>query len=670
MCFGRPGPPRAGLTDVSVTAAPVWPGRTRWLVALVALSCLLFAYVAGRAYLLPITWDEAYNYLEFTRKGMLLPLRFQGMAANNHYLNTWLTYLTTGLLGVSEISLRFPALVAHGLFLYYTARLSWALSAGWVALCGFAVLNGNPYMLDFFSLSRGYGLAYGMLAGSLWHLYRFLQADLRVGHRRASLGLAMLGVAAHLTLINFLVALVEVMVLVAVRFAPVGAGPGRRVWHALKGNAVELAVTVLVLGAAVPVFRGLRSEKALFYGGTAGLWKDTVIGVLEASLYEKPYAALPFRLSSTLGGVAVLLMLIATWVSVGRVGRSRRPGELFLPSLVFLVCSCVLASAAQHHILGIPYLTRRTALYLLVLTTFVVVTLAGEMARLKPVWRWGLAAGAVLTSVHLLNCLNLRYLLEWKLSADVKRMIADVAAQAPAPAAGPTIVLGIDVEFEAPLNFYRLVDGLTWLNVADRRMKLHPLADFYLYTEADWRAAERSAFTVLKTYPLGGSLLLRRRVRSSRYDLVCERTLDFEGPADSSVDLGSTSLKAAHSGARSGMTDQRHRRSGSVHCGTDMAPDALGRSLVTAEAMIWMKSLTNARARLVVGFDCDGPRCSEQTLMLQDAVHEPRTWFPVAFTGFVPPDVRPGSRVSVYLRNEGGLVYVDDLRMRWLADAR
>src|SRR5262249_52328314 len=153
-------------------------------------SCLLFAYVAVRAFLVPITWDEAYNYLEFTRQGILLPLRFPPMAANNHYLNSWLTYLTTGLLGVSEITLRLPALTAYILFLYYTARLCNELSSPLLSVSAFVVLNGNPYLLDFFSLSRGYGISYGLLAGGLLFLYLFLLAVPRVTYCPAMLAFA------------------------------------------------------------------------------------------------------------------------------------------------------------------------------------------------------------------------------------------------------------------------------------------------------------------------------------------------------------------------------------------------------------------------------------------------------------------------------------------------
>jgi hypothetical protein len=293
--------------------------------------------------------------------------------------------------------------------------------------------------------------------------------------------------------------------------------------------------------------------------------------------------------------------------------------------------------------------------------------LADAMARAGRKWRYCLPVVAIFVTLHLVNCLNLTYALEWKLDADVKRMLADIAvARGGTPGTGQPTVLGVNLEFEAPINFYRRVDGLTWLNPADRRMKLYPLSDFYLYSEADWRAVTADSFVVLKTYPLNNSRLLRRRRQPSHYDVRFERTLDFDAPADSVTTLETTSEDAAFSGPRSGMTDERHRRSGRITYTPDVARDAAERSLVVVEAKVSMKSLRNATAQVVVAFERNEIPYSWQTLTVQDVARSARTWFPVKLSAFVPPDVRQGDRVSVYLENKRDPVYVDDLEMRWM----
>ena len=620
------------------------------MTGVVILACLLFAYVVVRADRIPITWDEAYNYLEFTRKGMLLPFsHFRMMAANNHYLNSWLTWLTTAVFGVSEISLRLPALLAHGLFLYCTARLCRELPSPPLRLSAFVVLNANPYVLDFFSLSRGYALGFGLMAASLWYLYRFFQADRRPTDSLKSLGLAILAVSAHLTLIDFLVSLTLVIVLATILDAPVGPGLARRVAYGLRVNAAGLVMVGVSLVPALFVIRKLRNADALFYGGSTGFWHDTFLGILNATLYGKEY---PPSVSSLLGGLLLVLMAIALWVSARSFVRPAQARDRYLPALVFLVCSCALTSVAQHDLLGVLYLKSRTGVYLLILTTFMVVALADTLARKRARWGDWLVPAAVVVMAHLLNCLNLTYVLEWRVGADVKRMLADVAAAKGAGSGGGrTTTLGIGLDLEAPINFYRLVNGLTWLNVADRRLKFHPLSDFYLYGEEDWRAVNADSFAVLQTYPVTDSRLLRRKHPVAHFDVLADEREDFD---------------AAHGNTRSGLTDERHRWSGRIGYTPDLTHVAAARSLVAVRAMIWMQSLRNARAQLVIAFDRNRQAYSRQTMTVRDDARRARTWFPVNLTGVVPPDARQGDRVSVYLENTGGPVYVGDLEMQWL----
>jgi len=82
--------------------------------------------------------------------------------------------------------------------------------------------------------------------------------------------------------------------------------------------------------------------------------------------------------------------------------------------------------------------------------------------------------------------------------------------------------------------------------------------------------------------------------------------------------------------------------------------------------MVWMQSWRNATAQVVVAFERNKEPYSWQTLTVQDGVRRARAWSPVKLIAFVPPDVRPGDRVSVKLENKRDLVYIDDLRMRWI----
>src|SRR5262249_32784014 len=129
---------------------------------------------------------------------------------------------------------------------------------------------------------------------------------------------------------------------------------------------------------------------------------------------------------------------------------------------------------------------------------------------------------------------------------------------------------------------------------------------------------------------------------------------------------GATSSEVAYNGIRSGITDAHHPRSGEIHYSPDLVHDPPNGSLITVRAMIWMLSLRNTTARLGVAFEREQRVYAWQGMTVRDDARHARTWFPVYFTAFVPPDAQPGDRVSVSLSNEGDLVYIDDLKVQWI----
>jgi hypothetical protein len=634
------------------------------------VALLLFAYVALRAARLPITWDEAYNYLEFTRQGVLWPTRLRAMSANNHYLTTWLSLLTTTAFGVSALALRLPTLAAYVLFLYYTARLAAELPSPALRGSAFLVLNLNPYLLDFFSLARGYGIAYGLLAGSVWHLWRYFTVEGRSRHADASLALAALAVSAHLTMIHFLLLLAVVVGVQSTLRTPSGWSLSRRLGYSARAHAPGWIAVVLVATPALLVIRQLRDADAFFYGGTTGFWHDTVVGVMRASLYQRPYAdrtiegTLP--LSALLGAVVLVVTGLALCRAVQALKSGVAPRVRALAALAALVTGCAVGSIAQHYLLDVRYLTDRTALYLLLLTMFVAVLLADEAARKGSRSRYALPMLAALMTVHLFGSLNVTHVLEWKVESDVRRALADVARRRDPGQRARPVILGPTLELEAPINFYRLVDTLRWLAPADRRRRTLPLNDFYLYTVPEWRSADTAAFELLERYETSETVLLRPRARPVGFATVLERTLDFEGDAEPGTERGAVSTEVAYSGVTSGVTDQRCRQSGTVRITPRFDVAEPARGLAYAEAAVWMSSLANATARLEVAFERGGVPYLTQRLVLQDVVPRARGWVRVRLPAFVPPEVRPGDRVSAYVWNRRDRVYVDDLTLRWL----
>src|ERR1035437_6526820 len=136
---------------------------------LVVLFFLLF-YVVYRAYYLSFTHDEALSF------EIILGNKAFSETANNHFLNTFLMSICYKFFGSSEFSLRLPNI--FGFILYAFACFELLKNKNiFIILVGISFLLLNPYLIDFFSLARGYGLALGFFMLSLLYLLKATQVE-------------------------------------------------------------------------------------------------------------------------------------------------------------------------------------------------------------------------------------------------------------------------------------------------------------------------------------------------------------------------------------------------------------------------------------------------------------------------------------------------------------
>ncbi len=189
-------------------------------------SVFFLFFVASRAIRVSFTYDEAASYIRYidTSASSVFDTNrlsvFNFEVATNHFLNTVLTKVSYIIAGRSEFSIRLPNLLGYALYLGFATLILRRLSNPLFALCGFLLLNLNPYLLDFFALSRGYGLSLGLVMGSLFFLLRFLQGFPTDGVDGPDLSrafaFACAAVTANFALLNVYLSIVVVVVIAAV----------------------------------------------------------------------------------------------------------------------------------------------------------------------------------------------------------------------------------------------------------------------------------------------------------------------------------------------------------------------------------------------------------------------------------------------------------------------
>ena len=427
-------------------------------------------YVGLRASSVPFSYDEAYTYLHFVG-APLGTILFGGShpSANNHTLNSLLMTLSASVFGSSELALRLPNLVAFVAYAGAAWRLARRFSRVVPAVAALVLLLLNPFLLEIFSLARGYGLA---LAAVLWSLValaasreRGIPDRILLRRQTQALVLGGLSVFANLAFLNVFLPLAAVVV--AARWRRGSRGNGDSPFGALGGPAAVVAVVALYAGPAIWRLRGAHE---LYYGGMQGFWSDTVGSLVRCSLYLRPYgpALFPFLVA----GVAAVLA-VAFWIAYGMLRDSEgsnRTTDLLVDLLAVLVLGA-LACVLEHVLFRTPFPINRTAVWMLPLFLLLAAAEidvgASSGGRLLRAAAGLLAGGAVVAcAAHLALSANTRFAILQYHDADTKQMLTDLASLRRPDGAPGRVSLRASWELIPSIEYYRLTRPLSWLDPA------------------------------------------------------------------------------------------------------------------------------------------------------------------------------------------------------------
>ena len=244
------------------------------LEAAFAIASLAFgAFVILRAINVPLTYDEAAAYLRYISVYPFAVVDFS--VATNHLLNTLLVKLAAAAAGNGELVLRSPALVGYGLYLCFSALILRDLNHRVLAGAWFLILNLNPYVLEYFALSRGYGLSVGLMMAALCFLFRYLR-DLEAGNRGPrNLSYALLfasaAALANFAMLNVYLALLGVVSVTAMMFVPRTERLQRSQVPRLTGTGTLVFLLATTVSTAIIFSQDVNLSPRLYEPVTVGL---------------------------------------------------------------------------------------------------------------------------------------------------------------------------------------------------------------------------------------------------------------------------------------------------------------------------------------------------------------------------------------------------------------
>lgn len=469
---------------------------SRLLIAGIALALLVCTIV--RACIIALTPDEGQSYFEFVKAGTWWPSAYIGSSANNHLLNSWMIRGSTALFGSALWALRLPNLLAHVVFLFYTAKLSLRLGQRYTAVFLFILFNAHPYLLDFFSLARGYGLSMAGLAAALYYAHAYICNN---GGIR-TLGFALLALLAStyasLILVNVFIGFCIVLPV----FGWINYRSQRKfLWHLAPFLCAGLLTMPLL-----PHMLHLREAKALYHGSDS-LWEGTVKSLCERLLYDAPYAgANHFCTLKPLIKVMIAVSLLSPLLLL----RSRDK-KLFASFAFFLllVFGLVLVSLyAQHVVLNVLYPWNRTGLFLFVLFVALFLTALATIRLPQIVLRIVLGLLALPVALHCIASTNGYYVQEWKSSGQTELVLQRLIKNHALQKEQRNVFMVADGLAGLTMRYMARLKELSWLTCSERWDTLpFPKADYYLIESWSRRWRNTKDWRLVDSFSCNGNAL-------------------------------------------------------------------------------------------------------------------------------------------------------------------
>lgn len=459
--------------------------------------------------------DEAFTYHWFLRGSWLDALVHYN--ANNHVLYTVLAKASISLFGLSELTLRLPALIAGSLYLIAAYRLSAFLFPRLLSFsASLLLLSLNPLVLDFLSCARGYGMA---TAAFLWGLYfvaRYIYG------RRPSLiwpGVCCaVSVCANLTLATPVASVFAVVAIHVMR-----ARRARREFIAML--AVFSIICVCILW--IPLHGANRGQ---FYAG---------MGTVSESFQSLLASYLPASALGSCQWVAVGLLLACG----GLVAIKPRN----IQNLPIAVLGLSLAALLGGYlVIKLPLPINRTGLFLIPLASLSIAALFDNAPQRGFPGGGKVILGLIISALLFFYVKNFRvdHYSVWWYDAETKHAIGDMKKLIESGRSPRPVALAVTIWQFPSLEYYRLLDP-SWFTTRTIQRGCLPsreyfdipranaggtgggealrsgpaINSFYLLHGADLPYIDKCGLAVLKRYPASQLVLATGPERDSSFHI-------------------------------------------------------------------------------------------------------------------------------------------------------
>ena len=397
-------------------------------IAALSLASAAICLVAVRACLQSVHLDEATSFLLYAR--LSWPSHWYP-SSDNHVLNSILMRLVTSIFGVSEWTVRMPAILGAIIYIASSLYLCLLLTRRkLLQITLFICLVYNPFVLDYLVAARGYSLAIGTLLAALALIAREVLSPVQDQPRLLTTCASVSALLALSFCANFSFAIADgvtmlVFLASAARKMPVRRYPDLAASSALPGLSIVflLCGSVLLNWSKEPLYYG-SSSLVEIWNALMDAWFDQLNPQMSNPIVLRLLSALapwlPYLAAAALIGL-LLRVEIPAW-------RSRSDETNGLLSFTRIVTVVAVVTLLIHwiafHAIHLLMPRNRTGLFFIPFWTLILGCTLELRFRSHARDTAGLIGMAILILMgfYFVGCLRLGYFKEWKFDADTKQL--------------------------------------------------------------------------------------------------------------------------------------------------------------------------------------------------------------------------------------------------------
>ncbi len=449
------------------------------------------------------THDESFTYLSYVKKSVIGIVRMEEpVSANNHILNSLSMKVIDKLMPPTPFNLRLPNIFGHLLFLFFSALFVNNFKNNYFKVFGFVLLNANIYLIDIFSLARGYGLSLGFLMMHWYFLSNTLRNRDNKNNVRLMLFALFLAMLSSFSIIYYALSIILIYIIFEIKN---GIQNNNNFLSLITNNLKTFAVfAILSAGFLFEPMLKLINFKQLYFGGTNNFFDDTIYSLVF-------YSSNAVNLSDDqINFIYVLTLLLLASTTIIQTFRLLKNGTTIYSGLfISLFVMIMIIQIAFFYLFNTKYLIQRTALFL---TPLFVIALLGVLDELGYTLIYFFSGFVAIFLFYItLRYTPLTKSLNWGYDADNESLISDLKSIHNKSNNKEKLSLGVDWIFQPSLNYYRATtEAGLWLDtIIKEGYDNKKFEYFFVESQSLSKFVDTNQFKVLKTYHQSNNSLIK-----------------------------------------------------------------------------------------------------------------------------------------------------------------